>query len=573
MARKSRKTYLQSAAEPQIKTEPGALATAIYARLSVENSGKDDDGNSLQNQIEVCRDYIAGCPYLRLEQTYADNGRTGTVFDRPAWNHLMEDVKSGKVQCIVVRDLSRFGRDYVDVGNYLEKIFPALGTRFISVKENFDNLTCDGTVDALSVTLQNLVNAMYSRDISKKVSTAISVQMESGTFVTRHLPYGYKWNSEKTAFVIDEDAAAVVRQIFQWKLEGVSYFDMGKRLDASGVAIPEDYKHEIGQRNGDHQTKGFWNTSTIQSILRNRAYIGEKILRKSETAIYKGIKRRFTSADEQIVTADAHPAIIDREVFETVQRMISKNSTHRAERMKASEGVRDRFVDLFKGILFCADCGSRIYYKRQIVDCKNPYYSGRYECSTRVRRLAGSCPKKLIRQEVLEERVLNAIRDQLQVALDYEKLVKLLRGSSGEAGVREKHNAAISSIKIRLNSLNKKRTHLYEDYAEGILDEEEYAYAKQSFEEQYEKLNQLLDEAVQRKNRFVESISPDNKWLVMMRNASGLTKLTQELVDAMIEKVILYEGGRIEVVFHYHDVFEEMCEGIRLIEQEAKEYA
>lgn len=573
MGRKSRKTYLEPVAPPQAKKEPGALATAIYARLSVENSGKDDDGNSLKNQTDVCRDYIAGCPYLNLEQVYSDNGRTGTVFDRPAWNQLMEDVKTGKIQCIVVRDLSRFGRDYVEVGQYLEAIFPALGTRFISVKENFDNWGCDGTVDSLSVTLQNLVNAMYSRDISKKVSTAINIQMESGTFTPRHLPYGYVWNEDKTAFVVDEAVAPYVRQMFQWKAEGVSNYEICARLNAAGVAIPEDYKHEIGQRNGERKTKGRWGNSTLHSILTNRAYIGELVIRKTEMAIYKGIKRRRTSPDEWIVTEDAHPAIVDRALFDKVQQIKQEASERRSDKMQESVEERARIVDLFKGILFCGDCGRKIYFKRQQMDYKNPFYAGMYECSTRVRRLPGSCPKKLIRQEVLNERVLNAIRDQLQVALDYEKLLKLLRGSSGELGVREKHNAAISSIKIRLNALNKKRMGLYEDYDEGILDEEEYTFAKQSFEEQYEKLSKLLDEAVQRKNRFIESISPDNKWLAMMRNASGLAELTQELVGAMIEKVILFEDGRVEVVFNYNDVFEEMCEGIRLMEQEAKEYA
>lgn len=567
MSRKSRKTYLQQPSEPQVKQEPGALATAIYARLSVENSGKDDDGNSLNNQIDVCRDYISGCPYLTLVQTYSDNGKTGTVFDRPSWNLLMEDVKSGKIQCIVVRDLSRFGRDYIEAGNYLEKIFPALGTRFISVKENFDNFLCDGSVESLSVTLQNLVNAMYSRDISKKVSTALNIQMESGTFVTRHLPYGYIWNEDKTAFAIDEAVAPYVRQIFQWKAEGVSPYDICERLNNAGVIIPEDYKHEIGQRNGDRKTQGRWGTSTLQSILTNRAYIGELIIRKTEMALYKGIKRRHTSPDEWIVTQDAHPAIIDRELFEQVQQIMRGARDRRAERMQESVEERAKLVDLFNGILFCGDCGKRIYFKRQQMDYKVPFYAGVYECSTVVRRLPEPCTRKYTRQTDLEERVLNAIRDQLQVALDYEKLLKLLRGSSGELGIREKHNAAISSIKIRLNALNKKRTGLYEDYAEGILDEEEYIFAKQAFEEQYEKLNQLLDEAIQRKTSFVESISPDNKWLSMMRGATGLTKLTQELVDAMIEKIVLYKGGRIEVIFNYSDVFEEMCEGIRLMEE------
>lgn len=178
MARKSRKAQAQ---EPvaETKKEVSVLSTAIYARLSVENSGKDDDGNSLQNQIDVCRDYLDGCPYLQLTEVYSDNGKTGTVFDRPAWNRLMDDVRTGKIQRIVVRDLSRFGRDYVETGNYLEKIFPALGTRFISVKENFDSST-GGSIESLSVSLQNMVNAIYSRDISKKVSTALRAQMETG---------------------------------------------------------------------------------------------------------------------------------------------------------------------------------------------------------------------------------------------------------------------------------------------------------------------------------------------------------------------------------------------------------
>ena len=166
MARKSRKAQVQNKPVAEVKKEAAALSAAIYARLSVENSGKNDDGNSLQNQIAVCKDYLDGCPCLRLVEDYSDNGKTGTVFDRPAWNRLMEDVRTGKIQCIVVRDLSRFGRDYVETGNYLEKIFPALGTRFISIKENFDNFTCGGSVESLSVSLQNLVNAIYSRDIS-----------------------------------------------------------------------------------------------------------------------------------------------------------------------------------------------------------------------------------------------------------------------------------------------------------------------------------------------------------------------------------------------------------------------
>ena len=566
MARKSRKAQAQPVAE--VKKETAALPTAIYARLSVENSGKDDDGNSLQNQIAVCEDYLDGCPHLRLTEVYSDNGRTGTVFDRPAWNRLMDDVRTGKIQCIVVRDLSRFGRDYVETGSYLEKIFPALGTRFISVKENFDNFTCGNAMESLSVSLQNLVNAMYSRDISKKVSTALRAQMETGKFRNRNLPYGYLWNEDKTAYVVDEEAAAVVRQIFEWKLREVSVYTIVERLKTGGIESPERHKRRAGSRNGDNIQGEGWCPSTIRGILQNRAYIGEMVCGKSETALYKGLKKHITEMDKWIVVPDAHPPIVSVPEFEAVERQMQKDSSHRETAMEWSADIRAGMIDLFAGKIFCADCGKRMYYKRQrICGCKNVTFRGVYDCSTHVRRGHATCFNHFIRQDALDEKVFNAIRDQLQVALDYERLLLAMQGGSGEASVREKHKAAVASVKLRLNALKKKRAGLYESYVEGILNEEEYAFAKQTYEEQYEALNRLLDEAVERRERFLASISPDNKWLTMMRGVAGMTGLTQELVDAIIEKVLVYGEGRIEVVFNYNDVFYAMLECVEQIKE------
>ena len=565
MARKSRKAQAQPVAE--VKKEAAALPTAIYARLSVENSGKDDDGNSLQNQIAVCEDYLGGCPHLRLTEVYSDNGKTGTVFDRPAWNRLMDDVRTGKIQCIVVRDLSRFGRDYVETGSYLEKIFPALGTRFISVKENFDNFTCGNAMESLSVSLQNLVNAMYSRDISKKVSTALRAQMETGKFRNRNLPYGYLWNGDKTAYVVDEEAAAVVRQIFEWKLREVSVYTIVERLKAGGIESPERHKRRAGTRNGDNIQGEGWCPSTIRGILQNRAYIGEMVCGKSETALYKGLKKHVTETDKWIVVPDAHPPIVSVSDFEAVERQMREDSAHRETAMEWSADIRAGMIDLFAGKIFCADCGKRMYYKRQRIQCKGVVFRGVYDCSTHMRRGHGTCFKHAMRQDALNEKVFNAIRDQLQVALDYEKLLLAMRGGDREASVREKHKAAVSSVKLRLNALKKKRAGLYESYVEGILNEEEYAFAKQTYEEQYEALNRLLDEAVERRERFLASISPDNKWLTMMRGVAGMTGLTQELVDAIIEKVLVYGEGRIEVVLNYNDVFYTMLECVEQIKE------
>lgn len=567
MARKSRKAQVQNTPVAEVKKEAAALSTAIYARLSVENSGKDDDGNSLQNQIDVCRDYLNECPWLRLTEVYSDNGRTGTVFDRPAWNRLMDDVRSGKIQCIVVRDLSRFGRDYVETGNYLEKIFPALGTRFISVKENFDSFTASGSTETLSVSLQNLVNAIYSRDISKKVSTALRAQMETGTFRNRNLPYGYLWNEDKTAYVVDEEAAGAVRQIFRWKLQEVSVYTIVEQLKASGVESPERHKRRVGTRTGDNIQGQGWCPSTVRGILQNRAYIGEMICGKSETALYKGLKKQLAAKEDWIVVLDAHPPIVSATDFEAVERQMLEGSAHREASMEWSADIRAGMIDLFAGKIFCADCEKRMYYKRQHIQCKGVVFRGVYDCSTHVRRGHDTCFSHSIRQDVLDKKVFHIVRDQLRVALDYEKLLKAMRGSAGEVNIREKYNAAVSSVKLKLNALKKKRTGLYENYVEGILNEEEYAFAKQTYEEQYETLSRLLDEAVERRERFLESISPENKWLTMMRGVSRMTELTQELVDAIIKRVLVYNKDRIEVELNYNDVFEAMCQCVEQMKE------
>ena len=245
MARKSRKAVVEQ--QPEIVAAPAQIfPTAIYARLSVENSGKSEKVDVITNQIEICKSYLADCPYLNLVDVYIDNGRTGTVFDRPEFNRLMNDIRSGRIKCLVVRDLSRFGRDYIETGTYLERVFPQIGLRFISIKEHYDSFDTDGSNESLMIPLQNMINALYSKDISRKVSTALKAQMEQGTFQKRNLPYGYKWNNEHTNMVIDEETAPYVRLMFQCKIEGLSIPTILDRLDEMGAPNTELRKRQTG---------------------------------------------------------------------------------------------------------------------------------------------------------------------------------------------------------------------------------------------------------------------------------------------------------------------------------------
>lgn len=568
MARKSRKTT--PAVEPVVEAAPLQIfPTAIYARLSVENSGKSENVDVIANQIEICKSYIADRPYLSLVDIYIDNGHTGTVFDRPEFNRLMTDIKSGRIKCLVVRDLSRFGRDYIETGTYLERIFPQIGLRFIAIKENYDNFDTDGSNESLMIPLQNMINALYSKDISRKVSTALKAQMEQGTFQKRNLPYGYRWNEEHTNMLIDEETASYVRLIFRRKIEGWSMPMILDELDRLGAPNTELRKRQNGTRTGDGCSCKGWHKSTVYGILTNPHYVGDTVLGRSMVAIYKGIKsHNVKDKDEWIVFPNTHEAIISREDFQKVQDIMNAASEARQTKMQKSEEIRATLINLFDGKIFCADCGKRMYFHRKKVDKrKDGGWYAFYECSTYVGRRYEHCTAHYIRQDRLERDVLAAIQLQVKAALDYDKLLDKLRGSEGEKNIRDKQNALITSLNLKLSGVSKKRTRLYEDFAEGILDEEEYTFAKKSYDEQFADLSRRLDEAVQRRSKFNEAMSVDNKWITLMKSVSTATQLSQELVDESVEMVKIHEDGAVELVMKYGDIYALTIQSIKEVQE------
>ena len=568
MARKSRK--LTATAEPIIEAAPAQIfPTAIYARLSVENSGKSEKVDVITNQIEICKSYIEDRPYLDLIDTYIDNGRTGTVFDRPEFNRLMNDIKSGRIKCMVVRDLSRFGRDYIETGTYLERIFPQIGLRFISIKEQYDNFDNDGSNESLMIPLQNMINALYSKDISRKVSTALKAQMEQGTFRKRNLPYGYKWNEEHSNMVIDEDSAKFVRLMFEWKIEGWSIPSILDALDRMGAPNPEARKREVGTRDGDPSNHTGWYSSTLYGILTNPHYVGDTVLGRSMKAIYKNIpSHNVKDKDEWIVFPNTHEAIISREDFQRVQDIMNAASEARQTKMQKSEEIRATLVNLFEGKIVCADCGRKMYFHRKRIDKdKRGRWYAYYECSTSVSRRYEHCTSHYTRQDKLEADVLAAIQLQVKAALDYDKLLGKLRGSEGEKSIRDKLNATITSLNLKLGGVSKKRTRLYEDFAEGLLDEEEYSFAKKSYDEQYADLSRRLDEAVQRRSKFSEAMSVDNKWITLMKSVSTAEQLSQDLVDESVELVKVHDDGSVELVMKYGDIYALTLQSIKEVQE------
>ena len=316
MARTSRKQEMP----PNTSYEPKLFHTAIYARLSVMDSGKAN-GDCIETQINLLQHYVKERPYLQLDMVYCDNGFTGTNFRRPEWNRLIEDVKKDKINCIIVKDLSRLGRDYIETGNYLDNIFPLLGVRFIAVNDNYDTDNINGYRDSLRIALKNIVNNFYAKDISKKVSSSSHLKQIKGEYQGAHPPFGYLFSEEGThKLVIDKEAAQVVKQIFQWMIEGYSDSKISRKLNEMGVSTPRMHYYELGLIHAQkYADKMIWHHSAIKRIAENQVYLGYMVRGKSQKSLYDNIPRREIPKVEWIIVPNTQEAIISQEIFNQVQ--------------------------------------------------------------------------------------------------------------------------------------------------------------------------------------------------------------------------------------------------------------
>ena len=543
---------------------PGKVyRTAIYCRLSREDGDKVES-NSIASQRAICEDYIARHDDLEIVcEPFVDDGYSGVSFNRPNFKKLEDAIRKGAIDCIVVKDLSRFSRNYIDGGRYLEKIFPQLGIRFIAVNDAYDSLTGDPQSDSFVIPFKNLINDSYCKDISMKIRSSLEVKQKNGEFVGAFAPYGYKKSPDnKNQLIVDEAVSEYVQMIFAMYKDGFSIGRIAARLNQMGVLSPMEYKHSAGVKfdtvfkTGDTAK---WTYKAVQRILTNEVYIG---------VLAQGKRGNVKDKDEWIVFPNTHEAIISREDFQKVQDILQAASEARQTSMQKTEEIRATLVNLFEGKIVCADCGKKMYFHRKRIDKdKRGRWYAYYECSTSVTRRYEHCTSHYTRQDSLVANVLAAIQLQVEAALDYDKLLDKLRGSEGEKNIRDQQNALITSLNLRLNGVSKKRTRLYEDYAEGLLDETEYSFAKKSYDEQYADLSRRLDEAVQRRSKFDEAMSVDNKWITLMKSVSTATQLSQDLVDESVELVKVHEGGAVELIMKYGDIYELTIQSIKEVQE------
>ena len=568
MARKSRKNVNQKV-DSTIVTASYTM-TGIYVRLSIENSGKDDDGDSIENQTSICKEYVEEHPDLKLYDIYEDNGKKGTNFDRPEFNRLMDDIRAGKVKCVLVKDLSRFGRDYIEAGEYLEKIFPFLGVRFISITDGYDSLTAGDAEGALMIPLKNMINDVYAKDISRKIITSFRARQEKGEYLPAFPPYGYvKSKTKAYRYEVDEEVAPYVRMIFEWKAAGVSHSEICKRLNDMGAVTPARRKVELGIWHAEKYKHTIWHGRTIIDIMKNATYTGTLVYGRMPKSLYQGIKCHRAKPDEWRCIPDAHEAIVSQELFDKVQKIFDERSERMQKKWAESKQVRDKIVNLFVKRIYCGDCGKRMRFVKgnNALRDKNFYYTN-YVCGGYLDSGYRNCTRHSIRYQDVVDAVFAAMQVQMEYALNQEKMMQKLRGTAKEHNLIDQYVAKVNYLTQELKKVNSRREGLFESFAEGILDEADYQYAKKSYDEEYASLEKQLSEAKSRKKELDGVLTANNEWLQAMHKVEDATELDQDLVNALVKKVLIYEDNRVEVEFKFRDqkdvldrIFREMKKG------------
>jgi DNA invertase Pin-like site-specific DNA recombinase len=565
MARKSRRQSV--IAQKETVTQEKVFKTGLYVRLSIEDVRDRKDSDSIENQTYLLKQFVEERPFLQIYSIYTDNGEKGTNFDRPEFNRLMDDVKAGRVNCIVVKDLSRFGRDYLETGNYLEKIFPFLGVRFISINDNYDSFNPENSNEGLIISLKNLLNDVYTKDISKKIISTFRERQSKGEFLGAHVPYGYSRPDDGTyKLVVDEEAALVIRQIYQWKVEGLSDTAIARRLNDMGIPSPSKYKYLKGEWKNARYNNNIWQRQAIKAITENEVYLGHKIYGKIQASLYEGKRKSRVPRDEWTIIENDHEPIIDQETFDIVHARrleVYKEFTERLEQNKHFENTEN----IFKDIAICGDCKCKLVRRRRIKNDELYYY---FSCTTYETNSGYKCTRKHIVETDMIKAVYAAIRSQIDMVASVDDILRKVNSDASYENRKDNLANEIRKVKAQIERLTSLRSSLYDDYIEQLLTEQEYLYAKIKYEKDEVALKDRLNELLLQQKKYDQTYSYENQWLSSFRAFRDEKELTKEMVAALIETVELYADRSIQINFKFKDEYEELLDYLNTIEDEVK---
>lgn len=536
MARKSRKQSLVSAPTEPVQKVYNAAA---YIRLS--SDAKKKRGDSLETQQDIIENFIAASSDIRLTEVYCDNYATGTNFERPSFQRMLADAECGRINCIIVKDLSRFGRNAIDAGYYIEKQLPALGVRFIAVTDSFDSIEGDG---GILLPLKNIIAESYALDISRKCRAVQQQNIRDGRFVGRIAPYGFaKAPEDCRRLVVDEEAAAIVCQIFDWAAAGMGVGELTRRLNEEGILPPSHYKWKKGLiTNKKLLGKPYWQKRAVTEMLKDRVYVGDMVQGKTRTVNGKELS---VPENEWVCVTNTHEAVISREQFERVQERLRLAS----DKDKAARSAAVSYSPhIFKGKIFCAHCGHAMHRHRQNKD--GIYW---YRCESQWKYHKNACYQVSVKESEIKAEVFALLRKHAEAILggyiQMERMVPV-------------HVAAVDSeltdINRQLSTSGNFLKSLYENMQDGLITAEEFVSMKVDYETKIEILSKRADEIRAGRREEKSTRQAYNDFADAASDALASHELSADIIDRLVEKILVRRDKSFEIVLRFRDEFLEV---------------
>ena len=516
--------------------------TALYCRLSVEDikddkekkrNGKEDESNSISNQKQILSDYAKKHGYTNT-MFFVDDGISGTSFDRNDFNRMHRMVEEGKIGTIIVKDLSRFGREHIEGGRLAEIVYPTLGVTFISIQENVNSSTGEGME---MLPFYNIFNEWYAAQTSKKIRAVWQSKSDNGERVSATVAYGYKKSPDNPKqWIIDEPAAKVVRYIFQLCLEGLGVTKIARRLETEKILTPTAYYNSIGRKTRNKVIDPFrWSENSVDHILSNMQYTGCTVNFKSSTVSFKVHKTVYHPEDDWVIIPNTQEAIIDMDTWERVQEI----KKHR--RRNTATGR----TSIFSGLLYCGDCGSKLYFCAAKSVKEHQEF---YRCSA-YKENRGSCTIHFIRNVVLERLVLKLIRETAEYITEYEPVFLYLYGKQHQLNKANNLKAAKQELeknKKRIVALDKLIEAAFEKNVLGTLRDDLFERMTANYEKEQKELIQAVAEAEQRLANAEQDNVDLRAFLSIIRKCTDLKKLTPELVNRLIKRIEVFDSTKDE---------------------------
>ena len=525
---------------------------AIYARLSYETEA-NRERDTVDTQIAYLKNFIDRQEDMELADIYADVSFSGTNFERPEFERMMQDIRSGKIDTVITKDLSRLGRNYIDSGTYIERIFPLFHVRYIAVNDDFDT-NREGT--DLAMPLKNIINEWYARDLSNKMHASYQTMWKNGEYIYGRPPYGYKKNAVAKKLVPDGETAPVVKRIFEMYLDGMMYSEIARQLQQEGIVSPPKYRYLEQENLEKAKTARDWYHLHVKTILTNRHYVGDSVHATREGGFNNPDKDRRVSEEHWLIIPNTHEPLVSRDMFAEVQEKIKRQVQNLHARNAALEHEKTP-ENFFLGKCICACCRKSIGVVRSNSGSNHFYY----RCTTTMYNHHMKCKAHgRMKYRELHDVVFQVIKSHMKLCL--EKTEQTRERNRSSYGVRQYHFYAREIAKVQ-NSICKAKSRergLYEDYKDGIITSEEYLQYQESYRQQIVDLEQSAGEMLERQKCYQKDFLPDKDWAAAVKKFMGKRKLTKEMADAFVERIVLDKEGNVEITLKYDDFLKELLD-------------